>query len=105
MSFNGDPRSSRNREDTETKSGFMPYPTQGFQIQPPGNYWQGGNFMMPGISNSPIMTSSIMDQFPMLRAILLGQSPPPTPGGGMVGAMPNFRIPQSGGFKIDTSGR
>lgn len=58
-------------------SGFRPYPQQGFQIQPPQNYWEGGNFHVPGINaGAPMMTSNMMSNFPALSSILKMQSPP-----------------------------
>ena len=64
---------------TTVPSGFRPYSAQGFQIQAPNNYWQGGNFFMPGISQaSPVMTSSIMDRFPGLASVMKSASPPPS---------------------------
>lgn len=58
-------------------SGFRPYPQQGFQIQPPQNYWEGGNFHAPGINaGAPLMTSNMMSNFPALSNILKMQSPP-----------------------------
>ena len=78
-------------------SGFRPYPQQGFQIQPQKNYWQGGNFYAPGVSGSaPMMTSSIMNNFPALAGILKMQSPQPFPqtgGAPFVGALPTPQAP------------
>jgi hypothetical protein len=58
------------------QSGFRPPPAGGFSLTPPQNYWQGGNFMAPGVSGSPLMTSSVGERFPGLQGVLGGQSPP-----------------------------
>jgi hypothetical protein len=58
------------------KSGFTPYPAEGFDIVPPQNYWEGGNFMMPGVSQSPMMTSNLMQRSPALAPFIEMRSPP-----------------------------
>lgn len=76
-------------------SGFRDYPQQGFQIQPPSNYWEGNNFMMPGINaGGPTMSSDMMERFPGLAGILRVASPPPMAGGPFVGGMPMRQRPQ-----------
>ena len=80
--------SRQNPSSTEGKpqSGFRPYPMEGFQIQPPSNYWQGNNFMMPGINpGGPTMTSDLAERFPGLAQMLKAASPPPLAGGPFVG--------------------
>lgn len=69
------------------KSGFREYPVEGFQIQPPTNYWEGNNFMMPGINANPTMSSDLTERFPGLASLLRTPSPPPLSGGPFVGAM------------------
>lgn len=89
------------REDKgDFVSGFRPYPTQGFQIQPQANYWQGNNFHMPGINpGAPQMTSNMMQQFPQLSNILSMRSPPMpfqgVPGGGPFSGAPFVGAPTS----------
>jgi hypothetical protein len=56
-------------------SGFQPYPASGgFPILPQQNYWDKGNFMMPGVS-SPLMTTDLLQRFPQLSSLFGGQSP------------------------------
>lgn len=93
---------ARNDKGTaDFTSGFRPYPQQGFQIQPQQNYWEGGNFHVPGINaGAPLMTSSMMSNFPALSSILKMQSPPPmSPIGGtpFVGALPTQPSPTQPG--------
>lgn len=89
----------RQNDLADFTSGFRPYPQQGFQIQPPQNYWEGGNFHAPGInSGAPLMTSNIMSNFPALSNILKMQSPQPFQqmgGAPFVGALPTPPAPTS----------
>lgn len=56
-------------------SGFQPYPASGgFPILPQSNYWENGNFKMPGVS-TPLMTTDLLQRFPQLAGIFGGQSP------------------------------
>lgn len=61
------------------QSGFRPPPQGGFNLTPPQNYWQGGNFMAPGVSGSPLMTSDMANRFPGLGNVLGGGNPMPPP--------------------------
>jgi hypothetical protein len=74
--------------NADIKSGFRDYPQAGFQIQPPSNYWEGNNFIMPGINPGPTMSSDLAERFPGLASILRVPSPPPLGGGPFVGGMP-----------------
>ena len=56
-------------------SGIQPYPTNGqFPIVAAQNFWDKGNFMMPGIQ-TPLMASTLLDRFPQLASLFGGQTP------------------------------
>lgn len=82
----GMPGSASGGASGDFKSGFRP-PAPGIGQQPAPNYWQGGNFMMPG-QNQPGMSSDILKRFPQLAAIAGGAGPGAPPGGAMPQAGP-----------------
>ena len=74
-------------------TGIQPYPANGqFPIVPQQNYWENGNFMMPGQS-TPVMNSDMLSRFPQLATLFGGRSPDvQTASGvpGMAGFPPTF---------------
>ena len=55
-------------------SGLTPFPKDGkFPVIPQQNYWDGGNFMVPGMG--PLMSTSILDRFPQLAGLFGGKTP------------------------------
>lgn len=57
------------------KTGFQPYPMNGqFPILPSANYWEGGNFKMPGVA-APLMSSDLLSRFPQLAGLFGGRDP------------------------------
>lgn len=59
-------------------SGVTPFPSDGkFPVVPKQNYWQGGNFMVPGMGN--LMSNDILERFPQLAGLFGGSSPQISP--------------------------
>jgi len=86
MSFGSKRRAA---PEQEVPSGFRAYPDEGFQIQPPSNYWEGNTFIMPGINpGGPTMTSDLSKRFPGLARFLEMPSPSPMGAGPRVGVRP-----------------
>ena len=62
------------KSDGTFASGITPYPAGGkFPVAPQANYWQGGNFHIPGMGS--VMESSLLQRFPQLAALFGGQAP------------------------------
>jgi hypothetical protein len=79
------------------RSGIPEYPTSGqFPIIPQQNYWQGGNFMMPGVQN-PVMMTSLLQRFPQLAGLFGGQTPAVGDGSGKPGL---YGFPASSGLPL-----
>jgi hypothetical protein len=92
----GGPKTPPKDPESEGKiqTGLEPYPTNGqFPILAKANYWQDGNFMMPGVA-APMMSSDLLTRFPQLTGLFGGRDPNEgqnssiTPG--MYGLPPDF---------------
>jgi hypothetical protein len=89
----GAPAPKEDKGPNNFKTGISPYPSNGqFPILPQQNFWQGGNFMMPGVSQ-PLMQTDLLSRFPQLAAIFGGKDPNTAPSNGapnMYGFAPTF---------------
>ena len=71
----GTATSTKKDEKGNFVSGFQPFPAAGaFPIFPQQNYWQDGNFMMPGVSQ-PLMATNLLTRFPQLAELFGGRVP------------------------------
>lgn len=77
-------------------SGITPFPSDGrFPVVPKQNYWQGGNFMVPGMGN--LMSNDILERFPQLASLFGGSSPQISPDFQSPGL---YGMPPTGGTNI-----
>lgn len=83
-------------KDGNFVSGITPFPSDGkFPIIPKQNYWEGGNFMIPGMG--AIMSNDVLDRFPQLAGLFGGSSPQISPNFESPGL---YGVPPSGGSNV-----
>jgi len=77
-------------------SGITPYPSEGrFPVVPKQNYWENGNFMVPGMG--ALMPNDILARFPQLAELLSGSSPQISP---QIESPGLYGVPPSGGTNV-----